>query len=87
MRRYEERRRREQDEKRWQRFLELARQCEQAASARRLLSELQARPQPKKVNFGGLSASEWLAWAHDCLERFDPLLQEPEEIYRDLAEA
>jgi hypothetical protein len=85
-RRYLERRRREQDQKRWERFLEFAHQCDQAASARRLLAQLEAQSQPKDVTFGDLSATEGLAWATQWLERFDPLMQKPQELYNRLAE-
>jgi hypothetical protein len=84
-RRYLERQREEQDQKRWQRFLEFSHQCDQAESARRFLAELVARPQPENVAIGGYSPVEWLAWAHQWLERFDPLMQEPLEIYKALA--
>jgi hypothetical protein len=75
---------REQDEKRWQRFLELAHQCDQAASARRLLAALDARPQPEDIKIGGHPPAEWLAWAHQWLERFDPLRQEPQKLFKEL---
>ena len=85
-RRYLERERREKDQKRWQRFLQLARQRDQAASARRLLAELEARSQPADVTFGGLSSTEWLAWARDWVQRFDPLTQEMRALCQALAE-
>jgi hypothetical protein len=85
-RRYRERQLREQDEKRWQRFLELAHQCDLAASARRLLAELGARPQSDDIKIGGHPPAEWLAWANDWLERFDPLMQKPQELYKQLAD-
>jgi hypothetical protein len=83
-RRYRERQLREQDEKRWQRFLELAHQCDQAASARRLLTKLKAQPQSEDTKIGGHPPAEWLAWANDWLERFDPLQRAPEEFYGEL---
>jgi len=85
-RRYLERQSREQDEKRRERFLEFAHQCDQAASVRRLLAELGARPQPQGVSFGDHSAAEWTSWARRWLERFDPLIQQPLEVYKTLAD-
>lgn len=85
-RRYREQQLREQDEKRWQHFLELARHCDEAASARRLLTALEARPQSEDIQIGGRPPAEWIAWARDWLERFDPLVQDPESIYRELVE-
>jgi len=46
-RRYLEERNREQDQNRWRRFLQLARQSNQAASARRLMAELETRLRTK----------------------------------------
>ena len=84
-RRYLERQRQEQDQKRWQRFLEFSHQRDQAESVRRLLAELEARPHPEDVTIEGLSPGEWLAWAHQWLERFDPLMRDPQELYCELA--
>ena len=84
-RRYLESQRQEQDHKRWQRFLEFAHQRDQAASVRRLLAELEARPHPEDITIGGLSPGEWLAWAHQWLERFDPLMRDPQELYSEFA--
>ena len=82
---YLERQRREQDQKRWQRFVEFAHQCDQAASVRKLLAELGARPQPEGVRFGDHSAAEWQAWARHWLEQFDPLMHDPRDLYMELA--
>ena len=45
---------------------------------------MERRPQPPG-SFGGLSGDEWLDWARRWIERFDPLMREPEEIYEELA--
>ncbi|MDI1343207.1 MAG: hypothetical protein PSV22_03780 [Pseudolabrys sp.] len=82
--RYEEQQRRELDQKRWMRFVEFARQRDEAARVRNFLEEFEAQPQPDD-KFGGHSPDEWLAWAHHWLERFDPLAKEPGEIYAELA--
>jgi hypothetical protein len=82
--RYLERQFREEDEKRWRRFLEIAHRCEQAANARRLLADLAARSQPEDIKIGGHPPSEWFAWASDWLERFDPLKRKPEELLQEL---
>ena len=76
--------RKQQDEKRWKRLVELARQRDQAENVRRLIKEMEKRPQPLG-SFGGLKGDEWLDWARRWIERFDPLMREPEEIYEELA--
>jgi hypothetical protein len=81
-----ERQRHERDEKRWQRFLEFAHRCDQAASARRLLTQLEAHTQPEEVLFGDLTAAGWLDWCREWLDRYDPLLRDPAELYATLAE-
>jgi hypothetical protein len=84
-RRHIERQERERDQDRWRKFLEFARQKDEAASVRRLLVELKAQAQPEG-HFGGRSAVEWLTWADQWLENFDPLLRGPENLYRNLGE-
>ena len=71
---YLERQERERDQGRWRKFLEFARQKDEAASVRRLLVELKAQAQPEG-QFGGRFAVEWLTWAEQWLENFDPLLR------------
>ena len=85
--RYEERQFREQDEKRWRQFLEIALRCEQADSARRLLADLKARSPSEDVNIGGHPPSAWFDWMSDWLERFDPLKRKPEDLLQELANA
>jgi hypothetical protein len=48
--RYLVRRAREHDEKRWQRFLQLAHRCDQAASARHLIAHLEAKPAAEDID-------------------------------------
>ena len=83
--RFVERQDREQDQKRWQCFLQLARQCDKAASARRLLLELETRLQDENERFGELTAREWLDWGRRWLDRYDPLRRRPTELYEHLA--
>lgn len=78
------RERKQQDENRWRRLIELAYQRNQAANVRKLVEELERRPQPLE-SIGGLSGAEWLDWARRWIERFDPLMREPQEIYGELA--
>jgi len=82
---YLEKQRKEQDEKRWHKFLEFARQRDEAASVRRLLAELGAKPQSDDFIFDGLAPAEWLAWAREWLTKFDPLLRDPYDLYEELA--
>lgn len=81
--RYIERQRREEDERRWMRFLDIAHRCERAESARRLLSELEARPQSRDVTIGGHPVADWVAWAKEWLERYDPLKCKAETLFEE----
>lgn len=83
-RRYAERQLRERDKARWQKFLELARQKDEAASVRRLLAELKAQPLPEE-NFGDRSAVEWLNWADAWLLNYDPIVRGTQKFLERLA--
>jgi hypothetical protein len=85
--RYLKERDREQDQKRWLCFLQLARQYDRATSARRLLTELETRLEPvNQQTFDGVAAEGWLTWCRRWLDRYDPLRRKPQEIYQFLAE-
>ena len=75
---------REQDDKRWLKMLEFAQQRDLAESVRRLLVDIKLNPQPEG-SFGGLTSDEWLAWARQWLDRFDPLIRGPMSLYEELA--
>lgn len=83
--RHAERQQRERDRARWQKFLEFARQRDEAASARRLLTELKAQPLPDG-QFGDQTAAEWLSWADARLGNFDPISQGPAKLLKRLAD-
>lgn len=83
-RQYLAKQRRDQDERRWQRLLELAHRRDQAESVRRLVADIESQPHPQG-NFGGLTAVEWLEWARRWLEQFDPLMRKPQDLYEELA--
>jgi hypothetical protein len=78
------RERREQDNKRWLKMLDFARQRDLAESLRRLLADIAFSPQPEG-SFDGLTSDEWLAWAHQWLDRFDPIARGPKALYEELA--
>jgi hypothetical protein len=84
-RRYIEEQLRKQDRNRWRRFLELAEQHNEAENAKRFLATLENQAQPVEATIGDRSAAEWIAWAHEWIKTFDPLLWGPEKIYIDLA--
>jgi hypothetical protein len=78
------RERRERDDKRWLKMLEFAQQRDLAESVRRLLVDIELNPRPEG-SFGGLTSDEWLAWARQWLDRFDPLIRGPMSLYEELA--
>ena len=78
------RERREQDNKRWLKMLDFARQRDLAESVRRLLADIELSTQPEG-SFGGLTSDEWLVWAHQWLDRFDPVIRGPKALYQEVA--
>jgi hypothetical protein len=84
-RRDAERQLREHDKARWQKLVEFARQRDEAASVRRLLAELKAKPQPES-QIGGHPSEEWFAWADAWLEQYDPVLLGTEKILTSLVD-
>ena len=78
------RERREQDNRRWLKMLDFARQRDLAESLRRLLADIALSPQPEG-SFDGLTSDEWLVWAHQWLDRFDPVARGPKALYEELA--
>lgn len=73
------------DINRWQRFLALAQHSKEAETARQFLVSLEIQPQSEGAVFGDRSPAEWLAWAREWLDRFDPLIRGREMIYGELA--
>jgi len=65
-------------------MLDFARQRDLAESVRRLLADIALSPQPEG-RFDGLTSDEWLVWAHQWLDRFDPVIRGPKALYEELA--
>lgn len=84
-RRYAERQLKESDKARWQKFLDLARQKDEADSARRLLAELKAQPLPEGI-FRDRSAVEWLKWADAWLLNYDPMVRGTQKFLERIAD-
>ena len=84
-RRREERERQDQDRNRWRRFVEFARLWEEALLAGKLLDELEKRKPDPDSTYDGRSAAEWLAWARERRDAFDPSLWNVGDLWSDIA--
>ena len=73
------RERREQDNNRWLKMLDFARQRDLAESVRRLLVDIELSP-PPEGSFGGLTSDEWLIWARQW-----PVMRGPKALYEEIA--
>ena len=73
------RERREQDNNRWLKMLDFARQRDLAESVRRLLVDVELSP-PPEGSFGGLTSDEWLIWARQW-----PVMRGPKALYEEIA--
>ena len=84
----EERKRREAQERqrhernRWRRFVELAGMWEGAVLAARFIERL---PEDAEESHGGLTTAEWLSWARDRRDAFDPTRWRPGDVWANLA--
>jgi len=83
-RRYQEAELKRLDGNRWRRFVELADRWKQADDARRFLAALEQHPGGCEVLPGDMTIAECFAWAHDWLERFDPLARGPGDVFREV---
>jgi hypothetical protein len=84
-RRREERERQDQDRNRWRRFVEFARLREEARLAGKLLDALENQKPDPDSTFDGRSAAEWLAWARERRDAFDPSLWNVGDLWSDVA--
>jgi hypothetical protein len=82
--RYEEQTRQKQERNRWRPFLELAKQWQSASVAREFLSVLEGLSASTE-EFGGRTHAEWLQWARDELDVFDPSTYDSRDIWESLA--
>ncbi len=70
--RREERERQQQDRNRWRRFIEFAKLWKEAQLAKDFLAALETlSPEPER-SFGDRTAAEWLKWARERRDMFDP---------------
>src|SRR5262249_39934543 len=71
--REEERAKQRQDQNRLRRLIELAGHWEEACLARRFIEALEKLPGDPERIYGSRTASEWLTWARERCDAFDPL--------------
>jgi hypothetical protein len=83
--RTEAREKRQQDENRWRRFVEFAGRWEEAELASRFLEVLEQSPGDDEKTYGGRTTAEWLTWAREKRDAFDPTRWAPGDIWSNLA--
>lgn len=71
---------------RWQRFLEIAAQWREAEDARQFLARLEIGPLADQASYGRRTHADWLMWARGRLKKHDPLENESETVWRNLAD-
>ena len=81
----EERERQDQDRNRWRRFVEFARLWEEARLAGDFLDELEKRSVDPEATYEGRTAAEWMSWARERRDIFDPCHWKSEDLWTDLA--
>jgi len=75
-------------EAKWtQALLSLAEQHRVSASLRIFLEKLSAQPCELSKTVAGRSLAEWLTWAHERVEKVDPINRGPIEIFEEIARA
>lgn len=84
-RREEARAKRQQDKNCWRRFLELAGRWEDAALASRFIEALEEQLGDADEKFGGRTVAEWLAWARESRDKYDPLRGDRGAIWSNIA--
>jgi hypothetical protein len=82
--RYEKQTKQKQERNRWRRFLELAEQWKSASLAREFLTTLEQLP-ATDGGFGGRTHADWLQWARNELDVFDPSKYGSGDIWESLA--
>ena len=80
----EERQQRREDDNRWRRFREIARDWKQAALAREFIAALRASgPRPNEL-IEGRSVAEWIDWAEARAAAMDPAGHGSEKLFADV---
>ena len=80
-----ERQRREQDDRRWTRFLQLASEWQRAELARAFIGRLRQLDESATEPIDGRSLGEWLDWAEARAEAADPLRRGAGELFGEVA--
>jgi hypothetical protein len=76
----------EREDARWERFLELAEQWCEAENARRFLAKLEAKTSSIEAAYGRRTTADWLTWARQRLDAYDPLGSGPELVWQDITD-
>ena len=84
-RRREAKEREDQDYNRWRRFIEFAKLWEEAKLAGNFLQALQQQPAEPNVPYGERTSVEWMDWARERQQAFDPSKWSIASLWRDLA--
>jgi hypothetical protein len=74
------------DDNRWRRFVELAETRRQAETAREFLAALEQYSGGTEVILDGKTISDWLTWARERLDAFDPLRSGPGTVFEEILE-
>jgi hypothetical protein len=85
-RRREEADRQRRERHRWRRFMELAKQWEEADAARTFLARLETLSPPNQDQPGERTHSEWLTWARSHIDTHDPISYGIKAIWNTLAQ-
>ncbi len=81
----QERQRRDQDRNRWRRFVEFAKVWEEARLAGNFLDTLEKQSSDPEATYDGRSAAEWMTWARERRDAFDPSRWNIDDLWADLA--
>jgi hypothetical protein len=80
----EERERQDQDRNRWRRFVQFAKQWKDAQLAGSFLAELKRQSVDAEGEYGERPIAEWISWAEQCCDAFDPTHWNVGDIWTDL---
>ncbi len=84
LQRQKEAERKRLDDNRWRRFTEIAERSRRADDARRLLAALEQQPDAGERLADGSSLNDWLAWARNRLDTFDPITTGARHVFDDV---
>jgi hypothetical protein len=81
-----QRQRRQQDENRWTRFIEIAEASKRAELARAFIARLRELDMSGSELIDGLTVNEWLTWAEERAAASDPIARGAERIFAEIAQ-